>query len=568
MRKELEERVGFILAWGALAVTILVSDRVNSDPVNVSKMLLLSVIGFTLLPVIFNQKSELFRNSRSLTIATIGFTAVAVLSIFTSANPVERGLFGAFGRNTGLISYVSLLIIFLTATLVSQDRSFHKVMTAFALSGFVNILLSLSSAAGYEIFKWENPYNAVLGTFGNPNFVSAFMGLMITYFAVQLLDQSVTFRWRLTYLGLLPLAALTLYFSKSLQGVLVASLGSALAIYFYIRSKPGLTKIKYLYAAALALAGFLGLSGILNKGPLSSILFGPTVKFRGEYWSAGVNMGLDHPFTGVGLDSYGLYYRTYRQLSATISPGMDVGTDSAHNVYIDIFSGIGFPGLTFYLIMNLIVLIAAMRHLKRFRSFDGRFLAIFLCWVGYQLQSIASINQLGLAVWGWLFGGLIIAYTRTHKNEVGVQKINVSKVEKTTKSGKDRAPQLLDASSTLKMISGGVVGLLIALPPFIADAKMRDFFSKKTGSAENVFALGTSWPADNVRLNKIIVALANGNDIEKARELAVYTSLKFPNDYGAWWALDQLTRDGMSEKDSIRMKLHEIDPHNPNYFKE
>jgi NurA-like 5'-3' nuclease len=35
----------------------------------------------------------------------------------------------------------------------------------------------------------------------------------------------------------------------------------------------------------------------------------------------------------------------------------------------------------------------------------------------------------------------------------------------------------------------------------------------------------------------------------------------------SWWALDQLTRDGIPEKEFIRAKIHEIDPYNPEYFK-
>jgi hypothetical protein len=72
---------------------------------------------------------------------------------------------------------------------------------------------------------------------------------------------------------------------------------------------------------------------------------------------------------------------------------------------------------------------------------------------------------------------------------------------------------------------------------------------------------------DNLRLNKIIVSLANGKENDKARELATFGTLKFPNDYVSWWALDQLTRDGIPEKELIRSKLHEIDPFNPAYFK-
>jgi hypothetical protein len=68
-------------------------------------------------------------------------------------------------------------------------------------------------------------------------------------------------------------------------------------------------------------------------------------------------------------------------------------------------------------------------------------------------------------------------------------------------------------------------------------------------------------------LNKAIVALANGTENDKARDLALFGTSKFPNDYASWWALDLLTREDVPDKEAIRIKLHEIDPHNPAYFK-
>jgi hypothetical protein len=254
-------------------------------------------------------------------------------------------------------------------------------------------------------------------------------------------------------------------------------------------------------------------------------------------------------------------------LSATVSPGVGVSTDTAHNVYIDIFSGVGFPGLIAYLVINGFVLFTALKHLKKTKTFDGLFLTLFLGWAAYQLQSIASINQIGLALWGWLLGGLIIAYARAYPDGIIEERKGESKSGVTGKRSKKQDNELLDASSSLKIIGSAIIGLLIALPPFVNDAKMRNFFSNKEGTAESVIALGESWPVDNLRLNKIIISLANNNQNDKARELAAFAALKFPSDYVSWWALDQLTRDGIPEKEFLRAKLHEIDPFNPAYFK-
>jgi hypothetical protein len=90
MKKELENRVGFILSWGAFAITILVTDRLNSDPVNISKMLLLSVVAFSLLAVITLLRREIFTHSKFILIGSMSFLVVAAISVVTSLNPIAR----------------------------------------------------------------------------------------------------------------------------------------------------------------------------------------------------------------------------------------------------------------------------------------------------------------------------------------------------------------------------------------------------------------------------------------------------------------------------------------------
>lgn len=564
MKRELEQRVAIILAWGAVLVTIFVTDRVSYEPANVGKMLILSVIGFSLLPVVFLQKKALFNNRKFLVVFSIAFLIAMTLSIIVSANPIERGLYGAFGRNTGLLAYASLVVVFLASTLISRPEVYEKVFKAFLVAAVVNTFLSLLGASGNDVFSWSNPYSAVLGTFGNPNFISAFMGIFVTFLSVQLLDPKVRTKLKFFYVALLPFIVATIYFSKALQGIMVAIFGSIFAVYFFIRSKDGFSKASQIYLGIVAVVGLIGMAGILNKGPLSSYLYSPTVKFRGEYWKAGINMGMENPLTGVGVDAYGIFYRVFRDFSATLQPGVGVTTDTAHNVYIDIFSGTGFPGLIAYCAINGYVLFMALKHLKNFKTFDGVFLTLFLCWAAYQLQSIVSINQLGLAIWGWLFGGLLIAYTKSCPSGPMAERRSDSKSEKSKKKEKT---QLLDALTSLKIIAAAVVGLLVALPPFVNDAKMRNFFSSGKGTADTIVALGKSWPVDTIRLNRIIISLANGNENEKARELAEFATLKFPMDFNGWWTLDQLTRQGVPVKDTIKVKLHEIDPYNPAYFK-
>ena len=52
-----------------------------------------------------------------------------------------------------------------------------------------------------------------------------------------------------------------------------------------------------------------------------------------------------------------------------------------------------------------------VRFVKAFRNPSDSakpLLALFSVWVAFQLQSLISLDQLGLSIWGWVLGAAII----------------------------------------------------------------------------------------------------------------------------------------------------------------
>ena len=121
----------------------------------------------------------------------------------------------------------------------------------------------------------------------------------------------------------------------------------------------------------------------------------------------------------------------------------------------------------------------------------------------------------------------------------------------------------ISASMALSLFVGTLVGLFIALPPFIADTKSRPTNSGRT--SEQTIAIAQMWPPDNTRMNRIIVNLYSSKLYEEAQSLAVEAALKFPDDYVAWFTLNQITPEGTSEKKAFIKHLHELDPYNPEF---
>lgn len=555
-----EKNLSSYVAIGAVGITLVVTDRINTEPVNIPKMLLLTSLAGALLGVMLWSRTLKQRNIRNLLYLVTIFCVLLILSSALSSNPFERGLYGAFGRNTGALTYISLGLVLIAVSTFKYLSSYIKIIKAFVIAAVANIIYCLFAGAGYDLFTWSNPFNgAVLGTFGNPNFIGAFMGIFVSTMFIGLITFRAERMKLLIAISGILLSVVVIKLSDALQGAIIPIFGIAALSLIYLKYFPRYKGLR-VSAVIIYFLGFLvGGLGILNKGPLAPWLYKPSLTFRGEYWLTGINMGLEKPFSGVGIDSYGSYYRTFRNESATVLPGMDVTTDTAHNVFIDIFSGGGFPLLFVYLIINTFVAATAIKFFKHSTNFDPYFNFFFIGWMTYTIQSIFSINQIGLAIWGWIFAGAIIGYSK-----LGPEK-NESILKNSNSKKHSMEQSLVPAGASMSAFVGLIIGLLIAIPPMVRDTQFRNI-QTKSGDSQKLIDLVNSWPLDSSRMNRGSVLLANSGLNVLSAQVALEATKSFPNDYAAWYTLYELSAEGSMERESYRQVLNRIDPFNPKYF--
>jgi hypothetical protein len=306
---------------------------------------------------------------------------------------------------------------------------------------------------------------------------------------------------------------------------------------------------------ALAAVGFLAvLVGTLNKGPLALLLYKDSVTYRGDYWRAGWKMTLENPIFGVGLDNYGDWYRRSRTIEATVRRGPDVTSNAAHNVFLDISAYGGFPLVLIYSALMALVVISAIKVIKRSQSFNAGFVGLVAGWVAFQAQSIISINQIGLALWGWVLSGLIIGY------EINTRGGNVIAEKKTGKSA--TKPVQSSAATSLAMFIGLIIGVLVGIPPYLASAKHKS--ALETGNPMVVRQAAYNWPVDPNRMIQIAVIL-NDNKLEsEALAVALDAVKRFPNNYLAWSALNFMKSATAEQKAEALVQMKRLDPLNPN----
>jgi O-antigen ligase len=482
--------------------------------------------------------------------------------MFLSNSPWERGFFGAYGRSTGLLTYFGLSIVLFASLSLNTVISVQRIIKAFLFVGFANIVYNLLVIFGTDLFTWQNPYGKPIGTFGNPNFISSFMGMYVTALLGYLLFSMNSIKLKFFYMLQIPLSVFIIFKSGAIQGFLVLALGLTIVMAFFLWIRFKNLRLLAVYATVIFSTVIVAIAGMLQKGPLSSILYKPSVSFRGEYWAAGINMGLEKPFFGQGVDSYGTYYRVFREPTALIAPGPNTVTDTAHNVFIDIFSGSGFIGLFLYLSIILLVMIRSFKYIQKTQSLDPTFIVLISVWICYQAQTVISINQIGLAVWGWIFAGLLIGYPSLvdiSKNKHQLDKVSIRK-----QAGKaDSEPNVVSPGVAISIVVCGVVGAMIALPAFLADSQLRSAIAKS--DADLVAAQAAVFPMDSLRINRIAVALARGGMTQLARDATTLATEKFPDEFAGWFTLYELTPAIDPKRAILKAKLRELDPLNPEW---
>jgi hypothetical protein len=188
-------------------------------------------------------------------------------------------------------------------------------------------------------------------------------------------------------------------------------------------------------------------------------------------------------------------------------------------------------------------------------KFDPIFVALFSTWACYEVQSIISINQIGLAVWGWLFTGLLIAYERITAN-------TLEQVPFREKSSLKVKAQVLTPGLVIGL--GFMAGLLIAFPPFNADAKW--FSATNSRNLANIeSALEPSFlnPANSYKYSIAVNLLQSSNLSDLALKYA-RISVKFnPNHFDSWKQLYLLQNSTEEEKSKALINMKRLDPLNP-----
>jgi len=391
----------------ASAITLYFNPSLE-DPFNSPKFWVLCISGSWLLGYLIINVKKLISSKQNWIFLIL--VSLFVLSFFISAIITDvkfNAFLGETQRRLGFITYFFFAIYMVVTSMLSKLEVISKVYYInFLLGGLLGVY-GFIQVIGKDPIKWNLVVNRVIGTLGNPNFASATMALIACICTSAIFITSFSKFFRSLNILLTIILLFEINTSDSIQGLVAYSAGTGfLCIVLLYKKNKSLGHIGLL---SFVSTGIIAILGMLQVGPLTDLLYKNSVTVRGYYWNAGIQMLKQSPFTGVGVDRYGAFFKEYRKPEYSLNYGFDITSTNAHNTFIQFFATAGIIVGSCYLLLNLYIIFCGVKLITQI-SEDNKLkvTGLFAAWIVFLSQSMISIDNPGTTIWGWLLGGAII----------------------------------------------------------------------------------------------------------------------------------------------------------------
>jgi O-antigen ligase/cytochrome c-type biogenesis protein CcmH/NrfG len=419
-----------------------------ADPINIPKFFILVMLSAWVLGTVVAGFSQ--DGIRKLSVGQWAILAFALAMILAAVLTDVRytAFFGTSQRNDGAISYVALAILAIAASMSFDIAHLFQFRNGLLVVGALLTFYGVLQTTGNDPFTWVLVYGPIMGTLGNPDFMSAAIGVS----AIATVWMILSTKEMLPRAGTIILLLLELFVlrrSGSLQGLLAFAFGLVvlvLAKLWQLNTRYGVIGI--VFVGLCAIPTFLG---FVNRGPLASYLFRSTLKNRQDYWHAAIGMFKAHPLVGVGLERFGENYGLY---APQIQVVHGQTTNNAHNVFLQLAATGGLLVILPYLFLIGVIFLTSIRAIRMTRGqAQIDLIAVTAIWIALLLVSLISIDNLGVAVWFWISGGVLYAIAHESLKED-------EKKPKERKSSSKKAREVAPRSASYV---GPIVSLVLAV---------------------------------------------------------------------------------------------------------
>jgi O-antigen ligase len=558
-------KVQTFVLLGGVFTTLTIWTKLE-DPINLPKMFVLvlfAVIALGLAIPAFLSARKISSSNQKISLGLIGLFALGLMISTVSTDVKYTAIFGEYHRNNGFLSYFAMMILMVAGSLVFNLKSVNRFFTFYAFAGLLLSFYGLLQGIGADPVGWKIVYNPFITTLGNPNFTSGFLGLSSIAILYLVLDWKEP-KYQVGYAAGLLASLYILWRSGSIQGVFGFAIGAAVVILaklWLINRLYGQIGLFLVFIAGTPLA-----LAVLNIGPLANKLYQSTLQNRLDYWNAAIGMFKDHPFSGVGIDRFGEFYRQYAVQNQVVQGQI---TDNAHSVYLQLLATGGLVLFIPYLLLILFITFLGLKSVIKLQGKDKlKVSAVLGIWLGTITVNVVTIDNVGVGVWFWITGGVLVAASSTHSRSEGTGQTQIPKSDK-RKATKSVNSENLFPVTYLASFTLVILALIILVPALGKSSTLYNFKNNASSYTIETYVpalVSESEEAGNdpqylIQLaNLALIQNALNEALEMINQINKVDSRSYNGNYFASVALEALNR--RSEAIEYRERMKDLDPWN------
>lgn len=393
-----------------LFFTPFVFTWVNQELFEFNKMLFVYaltalLIAFWFVRLIVEKKWQ--RRPTIFDLTLLIFLLSQVLSTIFSIHH-RTSFFGYYSRfNGGLLSILTYLSIYLVVVNNFSKKHLPLFLDSLLLSGFFVSLYAIPEHFGHSPSCWlitqhfdvscwrEQVQIRVFGTFGQPNWLATYLGMLLPLNLAWLWQAMQTKPWSKSRVAFLTASlvamVLALLYSKSRSGLL--AFGISLVAFWILQLLPRLwqkmtsnvfrSTVRAALVSSLALIALGALAGSIYTPSLSTLLrhsFSPTTpaniettpdettnrieeggsastEIRKVVWEGALKVWQRYPLFGSGVETFAYSYYKDRPVQHNELSEWNLLYNKAHNELLNFLANTGIVGLLSYLAIFVTLLV-------------------------------------------------------------------------------------------------------------------------------------------------------------------------------------------------------------------
>jgi len=485
------------------------------------------------------------------------FLSVFVILTIVSQN-THLAVFGTYGRFTGFMFWFCVIfLMFITAITFENNRNFINILI---LIGIFVSLYGFMQYSGSSLVITSRSYK-VIGTLGNPNYVSTLIGVTATLILWRILQKQKAYI-KLILTCLLFLSLYVIIRSGSVQGFfifVICTVSYFIGKIFLVNKKVGT-----LFLSLFSIAIVIGFLGLLQKGPLKEFLYQYSVTLRGDYWRTAINMFENDKLKGIGISRYGIEYQSFRDQTAGLRPSASI-TDDPHNEILYFLSSGGTILTLTYILVLILILSVSIFGLRKSNYDNHDHILIFLSvWIGFRVESLVSVNQVTNNILEWIVAGTLIALS-----------INLKNVKEVSRPSSNRKYESISLKTPTIISLVLIFTAVIIIPKLSADAAYAQYNRGLTSGMNNQTLLEKKsliLEAINKSPNELIYRdaavrfMINTNDFRNG-SILVKSLIRIDPSYYSSYELEAIIFESEDNLDSAiksRLKVFSLDPYDLN----